>query len=64
MARELTPTHSQIIRERWLRGRLGYKLHAGQQKLKVDFFRNQGWPYLRLSVGGHGANEMRQMLKG
>jgi hypothetical protein len=35
MARRLVkPTPEQVIRERWLRGRLGYKLHPGQVKLK------------------------------
>jgi hypothetical protein len=28
------PTQSEITRERWLRGRLGYKFHSGQVKLK------------------------------
>jgi hypothetical protein len=28
------PTEDQIIRERWIRGRLGYKLHTGQVTLK------------------------------
>jgi hypothetical protein len=28
------PTQEEIIRERWLRGRLDYKLHVGQRKLK------------------------------
>jgi hypothetical protein len=30
-------TSQQLNRERWKRGRLGYKLHAGQQKLKDAF---------------------------
>jgi hypothetical protein len=29
------PTYEEIIRERWLRGRLAYKLHEGQRKLKA-----------------------------
>lgn len=28
------PSHGEVIRERWLRGRLGYKLHAGQKKIR------------------------------
>jgi hypothetical protein len=32
----MKPTQGEVIRERWLRGRLGYKLHAGQVKLN-DF---------------------------
>jgi hypothetical protein len=31
------PSHDQVIRERWLRGRLDYKLHAGQVDLKNAF---------------------------
>jgi len=38
MARKLIqPSPDQVNRERWLRGRLGYKLHTGQQKLKEAF---------------------------
>lgn len=31
------PTEDQVIRERWVRGRLGYKLHDGQKDLKNAF---------------------------
>ncbi len=32
------PTQKDIIRERWNRGRLGYKLHAGQKKIEELVF--------------------------
>jgi Terminase large subunit, T4likevirus-type, N-terminal len=31
------PAHREVIRERWLRGRLNYKLHAGQWKIRNAF---------------------------
>lgn len=33
-------THDDLIRERWLRGRLGYKLHAGQKLIRAAFDRS------------------------
>lgn len=34
-------TKSQIIRERWLRGRLDYKLHAGQKLIRASYRTSQ-----------------------
>lgn len=36
------PTEDQIVRERWLRGRLGYKLHAGQLLIRAAFDKRIG----------------------
>src|SRR4051812_42170369 len=35
--RIVKPAYLDIIRERWLRGRLSYKLHSGQAVLKEKF---------------------------
>src|SRR5687767_9046452 len=34
------PTHEQVVRERWLRGRLDYKLHAGQKVIQAKYDEN------------------------
>lgn len=39
MARMGGPSEKDLIRERWFRGKLDYKLHAGQLKLR-DIYRN------------------------
>src|SRR4051794_26042939 len=40
-------TKKQVTRERWLRGRLGYKLHAGQHviRAKIEASNNQLFVY-------------------
>lgn len=42
MHSETTVTKADIIRERWLRGRLDYKLHSGQKKIRDAFDRSPG----------------------
>lgn len=35
------PTQAEIIRERWLRGRLGYKLHSGQLIIRERYYKSE-----------------------
>src|SRR3954468_19472154 len=37
MDKKIKPTKSLVIRERWLRGRLDYKLHAAQKVIRAKY---------------------------